>query len=175
MVTAARVEDRLAELGLALPPTPQPTGSFLTAVGHGDLVFVAGHAGWKDDEFITGRLGEDMGVEDGRRVARLAALCCLSTLKAELGDLSRVRRFLKLLGMVRATPDFADVTRVIDGGSDLIIDLFGESGRHARSAVGMSTLPSRCAVEIEMVVAVDLPASAFRPVGQGGGGAGARA
>jgi enamine deaminase RidA (YjgF/YER057c/UK114 family) len=155
MIAAVQPDERLAKLGLTLPPTPEPTGSFLTAVGHGDLVFVAGHACWEDGRFITGRLGEDMDVEDGRLAARLAALSCLSTLKAHLGRLSRVQRFLKLLGMVRATPDFADVTRVVDGGSDLLIDLFGDRGRHARSAVGMSTLPSRCAVEIEMIVAIE--------------------
>lgn len=158
MSAAVQPEGRLAELGLVLPPTPEPTGSFLTAVSHDDLVFVAGHACWEDGRFITGRLGDDMDVDDGRRAARLAALCCLSTLKAHLAQLSRVRRFLKLLGMVRATPDFADVTRVVDGGSDLIVELFGDNGRHARSAVGMSTLPSRCAVEIEMIVAVQPPA-----------------
>jgi enamine deaminase RidA (YjgF/YER057c/UK114 family) len=157
MIAALEPEARLAKLGLALPPTPEPTGSFLTAVGHGDLVFVAGHACWENGRFIAGRLGEDMDVEDGRRAARLAVLCCLSTLKAQLGQLSRVHRFLKLLGMVRATPDFAGVTPVIDGGSDLLIELFGDRGRHARSAVGMSTLPSRCAVEIEMVVAIQPP------------------
>jgi enamine deaminase RidA (YjgF/YER057c/UK114 family) len=146
-------EQRLAELGLALPPPPEPTGSFVTAARYGDLVFLAGHASWHDGRFVTGRLGEDMDVQDGQRAARSAALCCLSTLKAELGSLSRVDRFVKVLGMVRATPEFADVTRVIDGCSDLLIELFGPNGRHARSAVGMSTLPSRCAVEVEMIVA----------------------
>jgi enamine deaminase RidA (YjgF/YER057c/UK114 family) len=145
-------DERLAELGVTLPPTPQPTGSFVTAVRHGDLVFVAGHAAWEDGRFVTGRLGDDMDVDDGQRAARLAALCCLSTLKAELGRLARIGRFVKVLGMVRATPEFAEVTRVIDGCSDLLIELFGDRGRHARSAVGMSTLPSRCAVEVEMIV-----------------------
>jgi enamine deaminase RidA (YjgF/YER057c/UK114 family) len=148
-------EERLAALSLTLPPAPKPTGSFVTAVRHDDLVFVAGHAAWHDGRFVTGRLGDDMDVEDGQRAARLAALCCLSTLKAELGCLGRVQRFVKLLGMVRATPEFADVTRVIDGCSDLLIELFGDNGRHARSAVGMSTLPSRCAVEVEMIVAAE--------------------
>jgi enamine deaminase RidA (YjgF/YER057c/UK114 family) len=123
----------LRSSGWFLPPTPEPTVSFLPAVSHGDLVFVAGHACWEDGRFITGRVGDDMNVDDGRQAARLAVLCCLSTLKAQLGELSRVQRFLMLLGMVRATPDFPDVTRVIDGGSDLIIDLFGDNGRHARS------------------------------------------
>lgn len=148
-------EQRLAGLGLALPPTPQPTGSFVAAVRHDDLVFVAGHGSWHDGRFVHGRLGDDMELEEGRRAAQQAALCCLSTLKAELGRLSRIERFVKLLGMVRATPDFADVTAVIDGCSDLIIELFGDNGRHARSAVGMSTLPSRCAVEVEMIVAIE--------------------
>jgi enamine deaminase RidA (YjgF/YER057c/UK114 family) len=147
-------EQRLTELGLTLPPAPQPTGSFVTAVQHRDLVFVAGHASWHAGRFVTGRLGDDMDVREGHRAARLAALCCLSTLKAELGHLSRIERFLKVLGMVRATPDFPDVTPVIDGCSDLLIELFGDAGRHARSAVGMSTLPSRCAVEVEMIVEV---------------------
>jgi enamine deaminase RidA (YjgF/YER057c/UK114 family) len=154
MRAAVEPEERMEQLGLVLPPTPAPTGSFLTAVPYGGLVFVSGHASWEDGRFVTGRLGDDMDLEDGRRAARLAAMCCLSTLKAELGELSRIQRFVKLLGMVRATPEFQNVTQVIDGCSDLLIDLFGDDGRHARSAVGMSTLPSRCAVEVEMVVAV---------------------
>jgi enamine deaminase RidA (YjgF/YER057c/UK114 family) len=154
MRAAVEPEERLEQLGLALPPTPQPTGSFITAVPFDGLVFVSGHAAWEDGRFVTGRLGDDMDVEDGKRAARLAALCCLATLKAELGRLSRIQRFVKLLGMVRATPDFGEVTQVMDGCSNLLIDLFGDEGRHARSAVGMSTLPSCCAVEVEMVVAV---------------------
>jgi enamine deaminase RidA (YjgF/YER057c/UK114 family) len=157
MVAATEPEERLVQLGLALPPTPQPTGSFITAAAYDSLVFVSGHAAWEDGRFVRGRLGDDMSIEDGQRAARLAALCCLSTLRAELGQLSRIRRFLKLIGMVRATPDFCEVTRVVDGCSDLLIDLFGDIGRHARSAVGMSTLPSCCAVEVEMVVAVSTP------------------
>jgi enamine deaminase RidA (YjgF/YER057c/UK114 family) len=157
MPAAVDPERRLDQLGVALPPTPQPTGSFITAVAYDGLVFVSGHAGWEDGRFVTGRLGDDMSLADGQRAARLAALCCLSTLKAELGQLSRIQRFVKLVGMVRATPDFANVTQVIDGCSDLLIDLFGDNGRHARSAVGMSTLPSCCAVEVEMVVAVSSP------------------
>jgi enamine deaminase RidA (YjgF/YER057c/UK114 family) len=157
MLAAVEPEERLTQLGLALPPTPQPTGSFVTAVVYDGLVFVSGHAAWEDGRFVTGRLGHDMTLEDGQRAARLAALCCLSTLKVELGELSRVRRFVKLLGMVRATPDFGEVTQVVDGCSDLLIELFGDDGRHARSAMGMSTLPSCCAVEVEMVVAVRPP------------------
>jgi enamine deaminase RidA (YjgF/YER057c/UK114 family) len=160
MLAAVEPEERLVQLGLTLPPTPQPTGSFITAVPYDGLVFVSGHAAWEDGQFVRGRLGDDMSVEDGQRAARLAALCCLSTLRAELGRLSRVQRFLKLFGMVRATPDFGEVTQVIDGCSDLLVDLFGDSGRHARSAVGMSTLPSCCAVEVEMVVAVSTPVRA---------------
>lgn len=155
MVTAAEPEQRLVKLGLELPPTPEPTGSFEGAVPYEGLVFVSGHAAWEDGRFVTGRLGDDMTLADGQRAAQLAALCCLSTLKAKLGELSRIRRFVKLLGMVRATPDFGEVTQVVDGCSDLLIDLFGDNGRHARSAVGMSTLPSCCAVEVEMVVAID--------------------
>lgn len=147
-------EERLAALGLELPPPFAPPASFVTAVRSGSLVFLSGHGPTGDDgqPLLRGRLGDDLTVEDGYRAARLTALALLGSLKGEIGSLARVARVVKLLGMVRCTPDFGQQPAVIDGASDLLIEIFGERGRHARSAVGMHDLPFGIPVEIEMVV-----------------------
>lgn len=138
-----------------LPETPKPAGNYVEAVRTGNLVFVSGHGPRRDDgTFIVGKLGRDLTVEQGYQAARLTMLNCLSTLKAELGDLDRVSRFVKVLGLVNCIEDFEAHPQVINGGSDLLVELFGERGRHARSAVGMQGLPFNIAVEIEMVVEV---------------------
>jgi enamine deaminase RidA (YjgF/YER057c/UK114 family) len=151
---ATTPEDRLRGLGLELPATPRPTGSYVGAVRAGDLVFVAGHAAAENGRFIEGLVGGDTDLAGAQRAARIAVLYCLSTLKAEIDELSRVRRIVKLVGMVHATPDFADLPAVVDGASDLLLQLFLERGRHARSAIGMSALPHRSAVEIEIVAQI---------------------
>lgn len=149
------IEAKLAELGLKLPEPFVPVANYLPAVTSGNLVFVSGHGPNRPDgTFVTGKVGRELGLDEGYEAARLAMLNCLASLKAEIGDLERVTRIVKVLGMVNCTEDFIDPPAVINGGSDLLVSLFGEAGRHARSAVGMQALPRNIAVEIEMVVEV---------------------
>lgn len=151
-----KVERRIEELGLKLLPKPsKPVGTYVGCVRAGDLVFVSGHGPRRPDgSLVTGQVGRDLTLEQGQEAARLAALNLLTTLQAELGDLDRISRVVKVLGMVWAAPDFKDHPKVINGCSDLLVEIFGERGRHARSAVGMGSLPAGIAVEIEMVVQV---------------------
>jgi enamine deaminase RidA (YjgF/YER057c/UK114 family) len=150
-------EEKLAELGLSFPARGPAAGNFLPAAREGNLVFLSGHGPVGPDGSIAirGRLGDDLSIEQGYEAAKLTALSLLGSLKAEIGELDRVKRFLKVLGMVRCTQDFGNTPRVINGASDLFVELFGERGRHARSAVGMYELPFQMAVEIEMIVAVE--------------------
>ncbi|MDR7545404.1 MAG: RidA family protein [Armatimonadota bacterium] len=151
-----RVEARLAERGLQLPALPPPAASYVRTVRTGNLLFVSGHGPWRDGKMqYVGKVGTDLSLEDGYRAAQLVALNCLASVKEALGDLDRVRRVVKLLGMVNCLPDFAQQPQVINGASDLLIDLYGDAGRHARSAVGMSSLPGGIAVEIEMILEVE--------------------
>ena len=147
-------EARLRELGLTLPSPAAPVANYVNAVRVGNLLYLAGHSEC-GDKFMTGKVGQDVTVDSAYVSARRTALCLLSTLKAELGDLRKVRRVVKVFGMVNATPEFADHPRVINGCSDLLVQVFGERGRHARSAVGMASLPANIPVEIEMVVEVE--------------------
>ncbi len=148
-------EDRLRALGFALPPPARPAGNYVGAVLSGNLLFLAGHGPRRDDgSLITGRVGEDLTVEQGYEAARAVALGLLGAMRAELGSLDRVTRIVKVLGMVQCTPDFQDHPAVINGASDLFVEVFGEAGRHARSAVGMASLPFGIAVEIELVAEV---------------------
>ena len=150
----SEIERRLAELGIDLPPVTPPTGTFQSTRRWRDLVFVSGHAAWKDGGFIVGTLGKDLDVAAGQDAARASALCCLAALKAELGSLDRIAAFLKVLGMIRAAPDFTAHPSVMNGCSDLLVAAFGDRGRHTRAAVGMTSLPFGTAIEIEMTVAV---------------------
>ncbi len=153
---ASVIEQRLRERGLALPPAAPAVGNYVGAVQVGNLVFVSGHGPFQDGELIyKGKLGRDMDVETAQKAAELVILNALASLKAEIGSLDRVKRIVKLLGMVNSTPDFAQQPRVIDGASNLLTAIFGERGKHARSAVGMGALPFRISVEIEMVVEVE--------------------
>ncbi len=155
-----KVEAKLKEMGLELPPQPKPMGTYVSAVQTGNLVFVSGHG---PRGIITpkyrGKVGRDLTTEEGALVAREVMLHCLTSLKTLLGDLDRVQRVVKLLGMVNCTEDFYEQPRVINGASDLLVELYGEAGRHARSAVGMQSLPGSAegsiAVEIEMIVEVN--------------------
>ena len=151
-----QVEAKLAEMGLELPTPPPPVANYVRAVRTGDLVFVSGHGPTRDGAYLfQGKVGAERTVEDGYEAAKLVMLNCLSSLKQELGDLDRVRRVVKLLGMVNCTPDFGEQPKVINGASDLLVALYGERGRHARSAVGMGSLPAGITVEIEMIVEVE--------------------
>lgn len=122
----------------------------------GNLVFLSGHGPkLEDGNLITGKVGSDLTLDEGYAAAKRVALILLASLKSEIGDLDRVRRVVKLLGMVNCTPDFTDQPKVINGASDLLVELYGDKGRHARSAVGMNALPSNIAVEIEMIVEIE--------------------
>jgi enamine deaminase RidA (YjgF/YER057c/UK114 family) len=152
------IADRLEELGIVLPTPPQAVGSYRPAVRHGDLLYVSGHGpvggSAAGGAVVQGKVGTDLDLVGGRRAARLTGLAILATLQDELGDLDRVVQIVKLLGMVNVAPGFDEMPAVIDGCSDLLIDVFGDRGRHARSAVGMAELPFGIAVEIELIVAV---------------------
>jgi enamine deaminase RidA (YjgF/YER057c/UK114 family) len=150
-----QVERALAGLGLTLPPPPTAVANYVGAVVAGKLVFVSGHGPVQDGELTyRGKVGREFTTDEGYEAARLVMLNCLATLKAAIGSLDRVRRIVKLLGMVNGTPEFTEQPRVINGASDLLVSIFGDRGRHARSAVGMGSLPFNIAVEIEMVVEI---------------------
>ena len=150
------IESRLKELGLELAPTRKPVANYVPAVRSGNLVFLSGAGPFRSDgTLITGKVGADLTLEQGYQAARQVALVLLSALKAEIGSLDKMRRVVKLLGMVNCTPDFPDQPKVINGASDLLVEVFGDKGRHARSAVGMNALPMNIAVEIEMIVEVE--------------------
>jgi enamine deaminase RidA (YjgF/YER057c/UK114 family) len=146
------VEKRLRELGLSLPD-PAPTFEFLRALAVGDLVFVSGHVPYRDGEFrYRGKVGRDFDLEAGRKAAELALLGSLASLKSVIGSLDRVRRVVKLNGYVNCTPEFTDLPKVMDAASRLAIEIFGDDGRHARTTVGVASLPLGAAAEIEMTV-----------------------
>ena len=150
-------EERLAELGIELPKPQRPVAKYVSAVQTGGLFFVAG-AGpspGPDGAMPSGKVGRDFTVEEGYEHARSVGLVQISRLKDELGDLGRVKRIVKLLAMVNCTPEFDQHPAVINGCSDLLVEVFGDAGRHARSAVGMSSLPFEIPVEIEMIVEID--------------------
>ncbi len=148
-------EARIKELDLVLPEIPPSIANYVRTVRTGNLVFTAGHGPLQTDgTYMSGKLGADLNVEQGYAAARLTAIALLSSLKSEIGDLNRVRRIVKVTGMVNATPDFVDQSKVINGCSDLLVEIFGDRGRHARAAVGMASLPRGFAVEIEMIVEV---------------------
>jgi enamine deaminase RidA (YjgF/YER057c/UK114 family) len=154
--SVTQVETRLAKLGLSLPEPPAPIANYVRSVRVGDLVFLSGHGPTRDGTHaFTGKVGAERSVEYGYQAAQLVMLNLLSSLKQEIHDLDRVDRIVKLLGMVNCTPDFGDHPKVINGASDLLIELYGERGRHARSAVGMQSLPGGITVEIEMIVQLE--------------------
>jgi enamine deaminase RidA (YjgF/YER057c/UK114 family) len=141
--------------GLDLPDVFPPAGTYRSAILHGGVLHTAGHIPFgADGTLVTGRLGDTLDLAQGVHAARLAALSLLATVQAELGSLERVDRFLRVYGVVNATPDFADHTAVIDGASDVFTQVFGERGEHARLAVGVSSLPANLAVEVEATIAV---------------------
>lgn len=150
------VSERLKELGITLPEVPSPAGNYVHAVRTGNLLFLAGKGPKNaDGSSSTGKVGRDVSVEQAYRQARSVGLTLISVLRQELGDLDRIRRVVKVFGMVNATPEFGEHPAVINGCSDLFVEVFGDSGRHARSAVGMGSLPGGITVEIEAVVEVD--------------------
>ena len=141
--------------GLDLPDVFPPAGTYRSAILHDGVLHTAGHIPLgADGTLVLGRLGEDLTLEEGRVAARLAALSLLATVQQELGSLERVERFLRVGGVVNATPSFTDHTAVIDAASDVFVQVFGERGQHARLAVGVSSLPANLALEVEATIAV---------------------
>jgi enamine deaminase RidA (YjgF/YER057c/UK114 family) len=152
----ANPDEKVASLGIELVPKGEPTASYVYAVQTGNLLFLAGHVSVdQNGKVITGKLGKDLTTEQGAHAARMAGVSILSTLKQQLGSLSRVKKFVKVTGMVNASPDFSQHSQVINGFSDIMVEVFGKAGQHARSAVGMSSLPVNAAVEIEVIVEVE--------------------
>jgi enamine deaminase RidA (YjgF/YER057c/UK114 family) len=148
-----RVEKRLEELGIELPEPVQPVATYVRWVQTGNLLFISGTG--PGDETQSGKLGTTMSVEEGYAAAREVGLQIITTAKAALGDLDRVKRVVKVLGMVNCTPDFRDQPKVINGCSDLFVEVFGDAGRHTRSAVGFVALPNQIPVEIECTMEVE--------------------
>lgn len=144
-------EQRLLEAGHTLPEPTSPVATYLTWRQAGSLLYLSGH-GECGDEFTTGKVGRDLTLEQGRRSAELTGLCMLATIKSAVGELAKVKQVLQITGMVNATEDFTDHPRVINGFSDLFVTAFGDAGKGARAAVGMASLPSNIAVEIQAVV-----------------------
>jgi enamine deaminase RidA (YjgF/YER057c/UK114 family) len=151
-----KIETRLKEMGLELPAPGKPVANYVPAVRTGNLVFLSGHGPvLENGNLITGKVGADLTLEEGYKAARQVALVLLASLQSEIGDLDKVRRVVKLLGMVNCAPDFVDQPKVVNGASDLLVEIFGEKGKHARSAVGMNALPLNIAVEIEMIAEIE--------------------
>ena len=149
------VEERIGELGIELSEPGKPVANYVNSVQSGNLVFMAGKGPRSaDGTLITGKVGIDLTIEQGYEAARLTAVEQLSALKAEIGDLNKVERIIKVLGMVNADPSFTNPSQVINGFSDLMVEVFGERGKHARAAVGMGSLPMNIACEIEMIVKI---------------------
>lgn len=150
-------EQKLHDMGLELGPVGTPLANFIPAVRTGNLLFVAGHIAGKPDGSVLnpGKVGRDVTEEQAYESAKLAMLNCLASIKQELGDLDRIKRIVKLLVMVNANPEFDRHFVVGNGASDLLVELYGDLGRHARSAVGMSSLPRKSCVEIEMIIEVE--------------------
>jgi enamine deaminase RidA (YjgF/YER057c/UK114 family) len=147
-------EARLKELGIVLPPLPKPVANYLPYRLAGNILYLAGQGPRENGVNLSGKLGKDISVEEGYRRARLVGLGLLAAMRDALGSLDRIDYIVKLLGMVNAVPDFNDSPKVINGCSDLFVEVFGDAGRHARSAVGNVMLPNQISVEIEGIVAV---------------------
>ena len=145
------IENRLAELGITLPDAPAPAANYVPFVQSGNLVFVSGQISQDENGLITGKLGDGVSLEQGAAAARRCGLALIAQLKAAVGDLDRVKRVVKLSGFVNSTADFTDQPKVVNGCSDLMVEVFGDAGRHARAAVSSPSLPLGVAVEIEAV------------------------
>lgn len=146
------IEEKLASLGISLPIPPEPAGSYLPVVVSGNLAFIAGQIPIEGND-VKFR-GKVESIEMGQEAARLCAMNALAQLKSSLGNLDRVKRFIKITGFVNCDPSFADHAKVINGASDLLVDIFGEKGKHARAAVGVNSLPLNSTVELEFIAEV---------------------
>jgi len=151
-----KIEEKIKSMGLTIPKTPKPVASYVTCVQTGKLVYTSGQ-GCKKDGIVAyqGKLGKDVTVEEGYKAAKIAILNALAILKGHLGTLDKVKRVVKLLGFVASTPDFDQQPKVINGASNLLLEIFGDKGQHARSAIGTNALPSNMPIEIEMIVEIE--------------------
>lgn len=148
------IDRKLEELGLTLPEAAAPVAAYVPTVEAGGLLHISGQVSFKDGAIMTGRLGDEVGLEHGVEAARRCGLMLVAQIKKALGGLDRVERIVKLGGFVHSAPDFTDQPKVINGASELMVALFGDAGRHARSAVGVAALPLGASVEIDAIVAV---------------------
>lgn len=151
-----QIEKRLEELGIELPPPATPAGNYVTTVQTGNLIFTSGHGpGRGEGKLYKGQVGTDLTAEEGYQSARQVGLCLISTLKNALGDLDRIKRIVKVVGFVNSAPTFTEQPAVVNGASDLFGEVFGDKGKHARSAVGMVQLPGGIPAEVELVVEIE--------------------
>ncbi|MBV8238467.1 MAG: RidA family protein [Sphingomonas sp.] len=149
-----RIDRKLAELGLSLPEAAAPVAAYVPTVLSGNLLHISGQLPFKDGKVVTGRLGEGLSVEEGQDAAQRCALMLVAQVKAAIGDLGRVKRIVKLGVFINSHGDFTDQPRVANGASELMVALFGDAGKHARSAVGVPVLPLGAAVEVDAIVEV---------------------
>ena len=148
-------EARLKELGLSLPEIPPAAGAYVPAVKSGNLVFCSGQGPYKDGSFAyIGKVGDDLSLEEGYQAARIAALNCLAEICSLIGSLNKIKKVVQVKGYVNSAPDFHDQPKVVNGASELLLEIFGDAGRHARCALGTSNLPMNIPVEVEMIVEV---------------------
>ncbi|MBP8614125.1 MAG: RidA family protein [Firmicutes bacterium] len=148
-----KIEERLTELGLSLPEVPAPVAAYVPAVRAGNWVYVSGQTPFRDGKLrVKGKVGSDVTLEDAYQEAKQCALNIMAAVKSVAGSLDNVERIVKLVGFVASTPDFTDAPKVVNGASELFVQVFGDKGKHARSAVGVASLPLDCCVEVEAVV-----------------------
>ncbi len=149
------VNDKLKQLGITLPPVATPAAAYVPFVQTGKLVFLSGHIAKKDGKPWVGQFGKTMSTEEGKAAARAVAIDLMGTLQAAVGDLSRVRRIVKVMSLVNSTPDYTEQHLVTNGASELLAQVFGDSGAHARSAFGVAQIPMGACVEIELIAEID--------------------
>jgi enamine deaminase RidA (YjgF/YER057c/UK114 family) len=154
----SKIADRIKELGITLPESPSPVANYIPVVKTGNLIYLSGvgPADKPDGTSYTGKLGKDLSIDQGYDAARLTAVNLISRLNGFLDDLDQVKQIVKVLSMVNATPDFLDPPAVTNGCSDLLVEVFGDKGRHARSAIGVATLPGGMPIEIELIAEIEV-------------------
>jgi enamine deaminase RidA (YjgF/YER057c/UK114 family) len=151
-----KVESRINELKLSLPDVPKPVAAYIPAKQTGNLVFTAGQLPMVNGELISkGLLGQDVEVDEANKAARICTLNALAAIKGVIGDLDRIKQIVRVVGYVASVPTFTQQPAVVNGASELLLDIFGENGKHARSAVGMAVLPLNASVEIELTVEIE--------------------
>jgi enamine deaminase RidA (YjgF/YER057c/UK114 family) len=155
-VKMGKVENRLSELGLVLPDAPKPVAAYIPAKQSGKLVFTAGQLPMVNGELISkGLLGQEVAIEDANKAARVCTLNALAAIKGVIGDLDRIKQIVRVVGYVASIPTFTQQPAVVNGASELLLEIFGDAGKHARSAVGMAVLPLNASVEIELTIEVE--------------------